>query len=350
MSSYLDLNGLSRYDGKIKALITAEAAARANADSALSGRVSTLENAGYITKSVSNLDNYRTNTWIADNLYTKTQVDSLISPLTATTTINVTTKDNFEENMRSVPQNYYGTGFWLVPDTSYGIQTGNSYVEYIVSRTGAQGAYAYNWERLGDTTPNLANYVPNTRTVNGHALSSNVTITKADVGLGDTANGAQVNVLEGVQLNGTDLTITNKKVNINLSSYATQSWVTSGYVAKESGKGLSSNDFTDAYEMALRNALDPSTGKGVASLYWVSENYLSKDAFDPYQTKLNGIAAGAQVNVIEVIKVNGSAVSVTSPKTVSLTIPTKTSDLTNDSGFITGVTSITNSEIDALFA
>ena len=39
-----------------------------------------------------------------------------------------------------------------------------------------------------------------------------------------------------------------------------------------------------------------------------------------------------------------------SSKAVNITVPTKVSDLTNDSGYITGVTSISNSEIDALFA
>ena len=39
--------------------------------------------------------------------------------------------------------------------------------------------------------------------------------------LAGIATGAQVNVLEGVQVNGTDLAITNKKVNIDLSNYAT---------------------------------------------------------------------------------------------------------------------------------
>lgn len=36
-------------------------------------------------------------------------------------------------------------------------------------------------------------FVPQTRTVNGHPLSSDVTVSKADVGLGSTANGAEVN-------------------------------------------------------------------------------------------------------------------------------------------------------------
>ena len=52
------------------------------------------------------------------------------------------------------------------------------------------------------------------------------------------------------------------------------------------------------------------------------------------KTKLNGIENGAQVNVIETVKVNGSAKAV-SNKSVDIAVPTKTSDLSNDSGFIT---------------
>lgn len=71
------------------------------------------------------------------------------------------------------------------------------------------------------------------------------------------------------------------------------------FVAKESGKGLSTNDYTNAEK-----------------------------------TKLSGIATGAQVNVIETVKRNGTALTVTG-KAVDVTVPTKTSDITNDSGFIT---------------
>ena len=57
-------------------------------------------------------------------------------------------------------------------------------------------------------------------------------------------------------------------------------------------------------------------------------------------TKLAGIATGAQVNVIEDIKVNGTSQTITS-KAVDITVPTKTSDLTNDSGYITSFTNTT---------
>ena len=75
--------------------------------------------------------------------------------------------------------------------------------------------------------------------------------------------------------------------------------VAEGKVDKEEGKGLSENDFTDGY-------------KG----------------------KLDGIEDGAQVNVIEVVKRNGVAIPVID-KAVDVAVPTTTSSLTNDSGYIT---------------
>lgn len=75
--------------------------------------------------------------------------------------------------------------------------------------------------------------------------------------------------------------------------------VAEGKVDKEEGKGLSENDFTDA----------------------------DKD-------KLDGIEAGAQENVIEVVKRNGTALPIVD-KTVDVEVPTATSALTNDSGYIT---------------
>ena len=50
--------------------------------------------------------------------------------------------------------------------------------------------------------------------------------------------------------------------------------------------------------------------------------------------KLTGIESGAEVNVIESVKVNGAALT-PSGKEVSFNVPTKVSDITNDSGFQT---------------
>lgn len=76
--------------------------------------------------------------------------------------------------------------------------------------------------------------------------------------------------------------------------------IKSNFVAKESGKGLSSNDFTTT----LKN-------------------------------KLDGIANGAQINKLEGVKVNGVEQTIDTNKKVDIAVPTKTSDITNDSGFIT---------------
>lgn len=76
--------------------------------------------------------------------------------------------------------------------------------------------------------------------------------------------------------------------------------VANGYVAKVAGKGLSTEDYTTAEK-----------------------------------NKLAGIATGAEVNVINAITLNGISATITN-KTAALTlaVPTKTSDLTNDSNFV----------------
>lgn len=83
---------------------------------------------------------------------------------------------------------------------------------------------------------------------------------------------------------------------IDLSGYATIADL-ANKVDKIAGKGLSTNDYTTAEK-----------------------------------NKLAGVATGAQVNIIESVKVNGTVLTPTN-KTVNISVPTKTSDLTNDSGF-----------------
>lgn len=62
---------------------------------------------------------------------------------------------------------------------------------------------------------------------------------------------------------------------------------------------------------------------------------LSKNDFtDTLKSKLDGIEASADVNLIESISVNGSARTITN-KNVDIIVPTKTSVLTNDSDFTT---------------
>ena len=48
------------------------------------------------------------------------------------------------------------------------------------------------------------------------------------------------------------------------------------------------------------------------------------------KTKLNNIEAGAEINIIETVKVNNTSLTPDVNKAVNITVPTKTSDLTND--------------------
>lgn len=68
-----------------------------------------------------------------------------------------------------------------------------------------------------------------------------------------------------------------------------------------------------------------------------------KDNLDAAVQKLSGIEDGSQANIIETVKVNNSPLTPDADKAVNITVPTKTGDLANDSGFITkAVNDLTN--------
>jgi hypothetical protein len=82
-----------------------------------------------------------------------------------------------------------------------------------------------------------------------------------------------------------------------------------GIQAKEDGKGLTTNDFTNE----LLEELKTNT------------------------SKIEGLEAiGAQANVLENVKVNNKVLEVTD-KTVNIPVPTDNSELANGAGYITGI-------------
>lgn len=177
--------------------------------------------------------------------------------------------------------------------------------------------------------------------------------------------GAQANVLEGVQINGDSITPVNKIANIavptntsdltNDSNFAVDAnyvHTDNNYTSNEKNKlsGIDSgaqvnvlesikvNGSTQtirdkAVDITVPTALSDLTNDGDfvtdGSYVHTDNNYSTQE-----KTKLENIEAGAQVNVVDTIKVNGSAQAITN-KAVNITVPTKTSDITNDSGFIT---------------
>lgn len=161
--------------------------------------------------------------------------------------------------------------------------------------------------------------------------------------LDGVASGAQVNVIETIEVNGTAQTVTSKTVDItvptktsqiqNDSDFTTNSKLTAGLntkVDKVSGKQLSTNDFSNDYKSKVdSNTSARHTHTNKTILDATTASFTTSD-----ESKLNGIASGAQVNVIESIKVNGAAQTI-SAKSVNINVPTKTSQLQNDSEFVT---------------
>lgn len=118
--------------------------------------------------------------------------------------------------------------------------------------------------------------------------------------LASNPNGYQANVIETVKVNGTALTPSSKAVNISVPTKVSDLTNDSGFIS-----GITSSMVVSALGYTPYNSSNPS---------------------------------GYQANVIESVKVNGTALTITS-KAVDVPVPTKVSDLTNDSGYITGISS-----------
>ena len=82
--------------------------------------------------------------------------------------------------------------------------------------------------------------------------------------------------------------------------------------------------FWQQLKILFAGKVDVVSGKGLST-----NDYTTSE-----KNKLSNIEAGAEVNVIETVKVNSTALT-PSGKTVDIAVPTKTSDITNDSGYIT---------------
>ena len=327
MAKYLDLTGLTSYDTKIKTYI---ATAIANADevgvvsisstasSVTTGQLSELQKDfaliiesdthkiyikdGPASNGVINMVRVEVSTSsVVESEIEVTVSSRAVARSTATLSISdfYTKSETYTKNeVNTLIGNLQTIQIQVVaslPSTgqsnviylvSHSHGTGDSYDEYVwVTDASVQPAGGY-FEKIGNTDVDLSNYYTKSET--------------------DTLLSAKQNTLtfDNSPTSGSNNPVKSGGVYTALGNK----------VDVVSGKGLSTNDFTTTL----------------------------KD-------KLDGIASGAQVNVIETVKKNGTALTVTS-KAVDIIVPTKVSDLTNDSGFITGVDTISSAEIDALFA
>lgn len=106
-------------------------------------------------------------------------------------------------------------------------------------------------------------------------------------------------------------------------------------VREEEGKGLSTNDYTNEDKQAVQdNTTARHTHSNKNILDTITASYTTEE-----KNKLAGIEPGAQVNTVASVNSKTGAVTLTASDVGALptdtAIPTKTSDLQNDSGFIT---------------
>lgn len=123
--------------------------------------------------------------------------------------------------------------------------------------------------------------------------------------------------------------------------------------------GETIDSFADVEE-ALGGKVDKVTGKGLSTNDYDNEEK-GKVAAAYEHSQEDHAPANAQENVIEIVKVNGSALTPDASKAVDVQVPTDTSDLTNGAGFIDKTVAdlvnyykktetYTQTEVDALIA
>lgn len=188
----------------------------------------------------------------------------------------------------------------------------------------------------------LGGKVPTSRKVNGKALSGDITLSAGDVDAIPTSAKGAKNGVASLDENG-------KVPAAQLPSYVDD--VLEGYVAddlsafyKDSGKTSAYTPETGKIYVNLNNN---KTYRYSGSKYAVISETLalgetSSTAFDgargkkAYDHSQSAHApSNAERNIIVGVQKNGADVTVDSNRKVNITVPTKTSQITNDSGFIT---------------
>ena len=188
---------------------------------------------------------------------------------------------------------------------------------YNVTDTGANYAWdGTEWDKLSENI-DLSGLVPNTRTINGKALSGDISLTYSDVGAASTSHTHSYvptsRKINGKTLNA-DVTLSASDVGAAASSH---NHVTSAVTAL-TGYTIA----TTAASIASTDSLNTALGK-------LQKSIDGKQASGSYVTtarKVNGKALSSDITL------SASDVSALSADT---NIPTKTSELTNDSGFLT---------------
>lgn len=209
---------------------------------------------------------------------------------------------------------------------------------------------AYFWDKINTKKQNKLIAGSNI-TINGDTISASqpavnngkLTIQKNGNSIGTFTANQSSNTTANIVVPTKTSDLTNDSNFVSKTDYATSS--TGGVVKVGSG-------------LTITNGVLSTTGGGVAdAVEW--NNVLNKPSFSTVATSgsYNDLSNRPTIPTVNdgalIIKKNGINVATftanqSSKTTADITVPTKTSDLTNDSGFIDGISTITNARIDEI--
>lgn len=286
-----------------------------------------------------------TSTLTLDNKF-EWDVQVVLTDLLGTTTYNLTLDIGmpiifFDRLKRSVAVNSFPSN-----TSSFEVQ-GGDILEIIGDKTdtwSSSGSYAKDsfvtYERyIYQNQTGTNSGTPDSDTTNWKKVSVLDLIKSVEAGGGsgttnynDLGNKPSIN---GVTLSGNKTT---SDLGITIPTSTSQLTNNSGFITNTVNNLTNYTKTTDLSAVATSGSYNDLSDKPTIPSYSEATTTTSGLMSSSDKTKLDGIEAGAEVNEIEVINVNGTPQRPYN-KEVDITIPTMTSQLTNNSGFITGITS-----------
>lgn len=180
----------------------------------------------------------------------------------------------------------------------------------------------------------LSGKVPTSRTINGKALTGDITLSASDVGA--DASGAATTALNSAKsYSDTNLATAKSYTDQKVADLVGTAPETMDTLQEVAAAIEAHQDVTDALNSAIGNKVDKVSGKGL------STNDLTnalKSNYDAAYTHSQAAHApsNAERNTVVGIQKNGTDLTPdSSTRKVNITVPTKTSEITNDSGFLT---------------
>lgn len=144
----------------------------------------------------------------------------------------------------------------------------------------------------------------------GKGLSTNdLTDSLVDT-ISDTAVTAGT-ALQGIEIDGVSQTVTNNVAQLSLANYATTSAVSANYVAKEAGKGLTTNDFDNDYKGKVDTAIQ---GVSVNDVPLTATSGVVNIDMSQYEPKLATSSTAGGVVVGSGISLDGSTGTISVPE------------------------------------